>query len=409
MLRVRNLRRNPNNRVLGGVCSAVSDATGIDVTIVRIATVLISVFSVVFVFIYALAWLFIPMKGSDSTIFSRAITDRRGLAFLAAMIPAVIAIEVVVAILHLSIIFGWLSFPVFLALGALFMIWRNADEHERRWIANSVMPFIGAGRGTATWLLVVRIAAGVAIGLGGVAVLIMGHTTAAALRPVGGAALVLAAFIVVFGPWWLRMIRDLMTERQARAMAEERAAMAAHVHDSVLQTLALIQRNPHDAVQVTRLARAQEHELRAWLFEGKAPGSAAAEATMLAEGVGALQRQVEADHGITVQVVVVGDCPLDSGLHALLDAAKEATVNAAKWSGAEEVSIYAEVEPSTVGVFVRDRGRGFDPAGVPKGRQGITQSIRARVVRCGGTVEIRSAPGEGAEVALTMPRHVLVK
>jgi signal transduction histidine kinase len=127
------------------------------------------------------------------------------------------------------------------------------------------------------------------------------------------------------------------------------------------------------------------------------------EVTNLAEGVGLLQRLVEADHGITVQVVMVGDCPLTEGLRALLDAAREATVNSAKWSGAPQVSLYAEVEPGAVMLFVRDRGQGFDPAAVPADRQGIAQSIRARMARYGGTVVIRSAPGEGTEVELKMP------
>ncbi len=114
---------------------------------------------------------------------------------------------------------------------------------------------------------------------------------------------------------------------------------------------------------------------------------------------------MEADHGIAVQVVMVGDCELDDALRALLDAAREATVNSAKWSGSDQVSVYAEVEPDTVMVYVRDRGRGFDPGAVPGDRQGIAQSIRARVARFGGAAVIRSAPGEGAEVQLSMPRR----
>ena len=160
---------------------------------------------------------------------------------------------------------------------------------------------------------------------------------------------------------------------------------------------------------MVRLARAQERELRAWLFEDRLPGTVGGDATQLAEGVGLLQRQVEADHGIAVQVVMVGDCPLDDALRALLDAAREATVNAAKWSGEDQVSLYAEVEADTVMLYVRDRGRGFDPDAVPEDRQGIAHSIRARVARFGGSAVVRSAPGEGAEVQLSMPRRERVK
>jgi signal transduction histidine kinase len=167
--------------------------------------------------------------------------------------------------------------------------------------------------------------------------------------------------------------------------------------------LALIQRSADDPKHVVRLARAQERELRAWLFEGRTPGTVSEDVTTLAEGVGLLQRQVEADHGITVHVVMVGNCELTECLRALLDAAREATVNSAKWSGAPQVSLYAEVESEAVMLFVRDRGRGFDPSAVPTDRQGIAQSIRGRMARYGGAVVIRSSPGEGTEVELSMP------
>jgi signal transduction histidine kinase len=255
----------------------------------------------------------------------------------------------------------------------------------------------------------VRVALGVVLGAVGLFFLIVGHPTSAALRPVGGALLVIAAIVVVFGPWWLSLLRDLMAERQARAMAEERARMAAHVHDSVLQTLALIQRSADDPQHVVQLARTQERELRSWLFEGQPPGSIGEDATTLSDGIGVLQRQFEADHGVTVQVVVVGDCELTDGLRALLEASREATVNAAKWSGASQISLYAEVEPDVVTLFVRDRGRGFDPDAVAEGHQGIAHSIRARMARFGGSVLIRSSPGRGAEVELSMPRRELVR
>jgi signal transduction histidine kinase len=405
--RWRSLRRSPNNRVLGGVCGAISRMTGIDVTFVRIGTVVLAVSTVAVIFVYALAWLVVPMENEDSTIFSRAIADRRGLRIVFALVPLMIAVEIVVSILHLSL-FGLLSVPVFLAAGIGIMIFRNAGDSEKTWINTVLVPMVGGHTGRSRWNLCLRIGGGVALGVGGIFVLISGHTTVTALRPVGGAALVLAAFVVTFGPWWLSLLKDLVSERQARAVAEERAEMAAHVHDSVLQTLALIQRSSDDPQHVMRLARSQERELRAWLFEGRAPGAISEDVSTLAQGVSLVQRLVEADHGITVQVVVVGDCALDDALRALLDAAKEATVNAAKWSGADQVSVFAEVEANTVTLFVRDRGQGFDPATVPADRQGIAQSIRARVARFGGSVDIRSAPGEGAEVALSMPRRQLV-
>ncbi len=408
--KLRALRRSPDNRVLGGVCGAVSRATGVDVTWVRIGFVLLALASGVMVLVYAVAWLVIPMEGESSNIYSRAVADRRGMRLVAAiLVPLLLAVQLITSTLHVPFI-GFIGWPTFLAAGVVILIWRNANESEKAFIDNDVVPLFGADtHGEGRRWLIVRVVVGAFVGALGIALLVMGHTTLAALRPVGGAALVVAAAVIIFGPWWLSLVRDLIAERQARALAEERAQMAAHVHDSVLQTLALIQRSADDPQNVARLARAQERELRAWLFEGRPPGAISEDATMLAEGIGLLQRQVEADHGIAVQVVVVGDCELDEALRALLDAAREATVNAAKWSGADQVSLYAEVEPDTVMLYVRDRGRGFDPEAVPEDRQGIARSIRGRITRYGGTAGVRSAPGEGAEVQLSMPRRERVK
>jgi signal transduction histidine kinase len=403
------IRRSPDVRVLAGVCGGVSQATGIDVTLVRLAFVLLALGSGVGVLLYAVAWLVVPIEGETTTIFSRAVNDRRGIKVVLAIIPVLVVVQIVTAALHVGYL-GSFTWPLFLAAGAVLLIRRNASEKERVWINNDLIPMLHAGsQPHRRRTMGIRVALGVVLGAVGLFFLIVGHPTSAALRPVGGALLVIAAIVVVFGPWWLSLVRDLMAERQARAMAEERARMAAHVHDSVLQTLALIQRSADDPQHVVQLARTQERELRSWLFEGRPPGSIGEDATTLSEGIGVLQHQVEADHGVTVQVVVVGDCELTDGLRALLDASREATVNAAKWSGASQISLYAEVEPDVVTLFVRDRGRGFDPDAVAEGHQGIAHSIRARMTRFGGFVLIRSAPGRGAEVELTMPRRELVR
>jgi signal transduction histidine kinase len=408
--KLRTLRRTEDNRVLGGVCGAVSRATGIDVTWVRIGFVLACIASGIMIFVYTVAWLMIPMEGQSTNIYSRAIKDKHGVRLvLAVEVPLLVLMQVLAGTLHVAYI-GFISWPTLLAAGLVVLIWRNANESEKDFIDQEVVPLLGNDfHGKRRHLLILRVVVGVVFGGIGIALLVEGHTTMAALRPVGGAALVVAAAIIVFGPWWLTLVRDLIAERQARVRAEERAQMAAHVHDSVLQTLALIQRSSDDPQNVVRLARAQERELRAWLFEGRPPGVISEDATMLGEGIALLQRQVEADHGIAVQVVVVGDCELDEPLRALLDAAREATVNAAKWSGADQVSIFAEVESEIVELYVRDRGQGFDRASVPEDRRGIAQSIESRVARFGGEAVIRSAPGEGAEVQLFMPRRERVK
>jgi signal transduction histidine kinase len=239
----------------------------------------------------------------------------------------------------------------------------------------------------------------------GLVALLGGHAKSVeVLRPLLGILLLVGGIATALGPWWLRIARDLVAERQARIRAEERAEMATRVHDSVLQTLALIQRRAGDSHQVVQLARAQERELRSWLFDGRPPGSIDGQAATVADAVRLIQQDVEAQHGMPVDAVTVGDCDLDDDLTAMLAAAREATVNAAKWSEADVVSVFAEVEPESVSLFVRDRGRGFDPAAVPADRKGLAESVHARMSRRGGSVTVRSAPGQGTEIGLTMPR-----
>ena len=214
--------------------------------------------------------------------------------------------------------------------------------------------------------------------------------------------LVIAGIVLLLGPWWLRIARDLVLERQAKARVEERLDIAARVHDSVLQTLALIQRRADDPQKVIQLARLQERELRSWLFEGRDPNDTDADLTVTA-GVRQIQQDVEARYGVPVEAVTVGDCELDDSLNALIAAAREATVNAAKWSGASVISLFAEVEPGEVSIVVRDRGKGFDPEAVPEDRKGLAESVHGRMTRRGGTVTLTSAPDEGTKVTLKMP------
>ncbi len=180
---------------------------------------------------------------------------------------------------------------------------------------------------------------------------------------------------------------------------QERADLAAHLHDSVLQTLALIQKNATDAPTVARLARSQERDLRAWLFESTPAGD-----RTLAGALREVVREIEDTYGVDVELVTVGDVDLDEELSPLVAAAREAVTNAARHAGTPTVDIYAEVSPDRVEVFVRDRGRGFDPEVVPADRQGVRNSILDRMSRHGGTAEIRSTPETGTEVRLQLPR-----
>ena len=189
--RLRSLRRSPENRVLGGVCGGISKTTGIDAMWVRIGFVLVAVASGVMVLAYPLAWLLIPMEGQSDNIASRAVGDRRGIRTVAAiLVPLLIAMQFITSSLHVPFV-GFLGWPTFLAVGVLILIWRNADPPEKAFIDNDVMPLLGAdthdGKGRR-WLIA-RVVAGLLIGAGGIALLVEGHTTVAALRPVGGAAL----------------------------------------------------------------------------------------------------------------------------------------------------------------------------------------------------------------------------
>jgi signal transduction histidine kinase len=352
--------------------------------------------------LYLLAWLLLPADGAESNIASKAITDRRGLTLAAGLVSLLIVVLPLASVLHIGFLeaYGW---SLLIGAAGLVLIWRNSPDHELVVMRRLAEPLLGLTAGHRKTGLVLRIVVALILAAAGLATLQRAHESVKLLEPLIGVLLVISAITVLLGPWWLRIARDLVVERAARIRAEERADMATRVHDSVLQTLALIQRRADQPQQVIQLARAQERELRSWLFDGRPPGSIDGDATF-AGGVRLIQQEVEAQHGITVEAVTVGDCPLDDDLAALLAAAKEATVNAAKWSGAKVVSLFAEVEPTGVSLFVRDRGRGFDPEAVPNDRKGLAESVRARMARHGGSAAVRSTPGEGTEVSLTMPR-----
>jgi signal transduction histidine kinase len=397
------LRRGREDRLAGGVAAGVAARTGFDVTVVRTVFVLASLLGGFGAAAYVLAWLLVPADGGDSNIAREALTDRRGIA-LAAGLGSLLVVVLLIASALGAAWLGNLAWPLVISVAGIVLIWRNAPADEQALMRRLAEPLPGLTDGNRRSGTVLRLSFAALLLAGGLIALLSGNESIALLRPLGGVALVIAAIVVVLAPWWLRIARDLVVERQARVRAEERADMAAQVHDSVLQTLALIQRRAGEPQQVIQLARAQERELRAWLFDGRAPGSIDRQGMTFAAGVRLIQQEVEAQHRVAVEAVTVGDCELDDDLSALLAAAREATVNAVKWSGAEVVSIFAEVEPAEVSLFVRDRGRGFDPDSVPGDRKGLAESVHARMARRGGSASVRSAQGEGTEVSLTMPR-----
>ena len=370
----------------------------------RLVIVVASLVTVGFVAIfYVGAWLLVPALGMDGSIWSKARADKRGITLAVGLASVLFVLILVLQNLGAGFL-GTVEWPLILCAAGLVLILRNAPLDEQATLRNVAAPLLGLTAGGTRRRVWLRVAIALFLLAMGAGFLAYGHESLAMLRPVAGAVLVLVGAAILLGPWWLGIARDLAEERRARIRAEERADMAARVHDSVLQTLAMIQRRADQPQQVIQMARAQERELRAWLFDGRAPGSLDGEDMTLASGIRLIQQEVEAQHGVPVEAVTVGDCELDDDLRALLAAAREATVNAAKWSGADVVSLFAEVEPGEVSLFVRDRGRGFDPDAVPEDRKGLAESIHGRMTRRGGSASVRSTPGQGTEVSLTMPR-----
>ena len=221
-------------------------------------------------------------------------------------------------------------------------------------------------------------------------------STVLAPAAVGGAVMLIVGLLV----WRLALDRD--AERAARVRSEERSEVAARVHDSVLQTLALIQRRAQDPQRVVALARRQERELRGWLYGDRA---LADDGASLESALSAAAADIEEIYDVRVELASVGDCPVDDSVRAVLLAAREAVTNAAKFAGEQEIAVYAEVSDEALAVFVRDRGTGFDRAAVPAERRGLVESIEGRMQRAGGRATIVSAPSEGTEVELYMPRR----
>jgi signal transduction histidine kinase len=380
------LARPRADRVVAGVAAGTAAHLRQDPLMVRVAFAVLSVAGVGIV-AYMLLWFTMPVASAaweeQAAAERPAVEPRTRKQWVGIIVLAAIAAAL------LGQLLSWGSsdvvLPLILAVGGLAVIWRQLD-------ADRALD-LPAGR----WAL----AGGVAVAAGGVVLLLARTDQLTAARDGFAATLViLIGIVLATAPLWRRLLDSRAQERAGRIRSEERAAVAAHLHDSVLQTLALIQRHADEPQAVGRLARSQERELRAWLYEPQAVREGGTWAGLVAGMV----TDVEADHALTVDPVVVGDAPVDEALAALGAATREALVNAAKHSGATAADLYTEVTPERVSVFVRDRGAGFEPAAVPPDRRGLRDSVAGRLTRLGGTAEIRSAPGEGTEVELVLPR-----
>ncbi len=407
----RKLYRSADGRFFGGVARGLAGHLGLPVVWVRLAFLALFFAQGLGALLYAVFWIVVPLgvggtsAAEPRSLFETTSDGRRRLRKPdKGQVFALVALAVGAAIFVGNVNMGRAGagryiWPMLLIGVGLVLVWRQADNARRaRWTE------IGRRRRV---LQAARGVAGVALVGLGLTVFVAVRGSAAQFGNVLTASIAVVAGVgLLVGPWLVRMTQDLSEERLMRIRAQERAEVAAHVHDSVLHTLTLIQRNADDGGEVRRLARAQERELRAWLYKPEGTGKdESQEPDTLAEAVKKTAAEVEDHHGVPIEVVVVGDCPLDEKLGAQLQAAREAMVNAAKYGGeGGAVQVYAEVEGRTVFISVRDRGPGFDLDAVPDDRMGVRGSIIGRMKRNGGTAVLRTAPEGGTVVELEMER-----
>jgi signal transduction histidine kinase/phage shock protein PspC (stress-responsive transcriptional regulator) len=410
--RPRKACRSTDERLVGGVAAGLARHLGVETVFVRAAFLVLSALGGFGVAAYAGLWLILPTDTHlEESAPGLAAATRQGkrpgrtrrLEDVGPLV-ALAAVAIGVVVLAQTLLGGSLLFwPILLGVLGLAVLWRQADEAQReRWVDSSgridfVRAVVGSGS-SASWA---RLAAGVGLLLSALVLFAVQTGRSGDLGMVRDVVIAgvlgVAGLALMVGPWLFRLTGDLSEERAARVRSQERADMAAHLHDSVLQTLALIQKHASDGKTVATLARAQERDLRSWLYdEEPAPD------TSVVSALKAAAAEVEDSHGVPVEVVTVGDAPVSERLRPLVLAAREAMVNAAKHSGADKVDVYAECTPSATEVFVRDRGSGFDEADVPEDRLGVRHSIQDRMHRHGGQAALTTAPGEGTEVRLSM-------
>lgn len=344
--------RSEHDRVVAGVCAGIAAALGVDPTLVRLVFALLALAGGAGILLYLALWVW--------------TAGRRPI--LAVLIIALAAMALLGA-------FG-VPWTVFLGAGLLLagvVLLARRGATLRPGGASLFIP-------------------GIALALAG-AVVMLDHLGSSRAFVAPGA--LAGAFALVLGPW----VWQLTRERGERIRLAERAEIASRIHDSVLQTFALVQRDADDPQRVRALARRQERELRRWLY-----GSGYGDATTFADALTEAAADVEESHRVRIELATSGDAALDERLGQVVLAAREAMANAAKHSGAAEVSVYAEADVAAVSVFVRDRGAGFDPGAVPDDRRGIADSVEARMQRAGGSATILSSPGNGTEIELRLPR-----
>lgn len=372
--------RSSDDRVVAGVAGGVGRHLGVDPTVVRLALAVLTVANGFGALLYLVGWTLLPVEATSSTSRPEPPTADRALGLVLLTGGALLLFGQAGLLLPAPVV--WSTAIAAVGFG---LVWARTEDRHR------------------TRTLLLRAAGGGLLLVVGLALLLTAGGALSAVGQLGVAAVATAAGVsLLLGPWILRLWSDLAVERRERIRSEERSEMAAHLHDSVLQTLALIQRTDVPG-RARTLARRQERELRAWLFDERSPVVDGGPIDLTS----ALERvvtDVEDLHDVEVDLVVVGECPMEPRLEALVAAVREATHTAARHAGVDEVSVYVEVEDLEATAYVRDRGKGFDRAAVEPGRVGVRESIIGRMQRHGGRAEVHTAPGEGTEVVLTIGR-----
>jgi signal transduction histidine kinase/phage shock protein PspC (stress-responsive transcriptional regulator) len=379
-------RRSKTDRIMSGVAGGIAERLGVDSLSVRAAFVILSVAGGVGIALYLVALLVASRHDIEPPRPVVARPTERSWAvvcFAGALL------------LVLRRIGFWttdaLAWPLVLVVSGSLVVWlrRPSSAPDARRLSSLVRQPPRTP----------RIIAGLVVSAIGIGALSFGNRSASELSAAAGAlATVVVGLALIVGPGARRMMNDLADERRARIRGEEKAAVSAHIHDSVLQTLTLIQRNANNPDMTMRLAREQERELRNWLYrpDPQATGTIRSEFE-------AMTRDVERIHDLTIEFVPVGDAPLDETSQALVQAAREALVNVGKHAGVTSASCFVEISNDRAVAFIRDRGVGFQPQDVADDRRGIRDSIVGRLERNGGTAEVTSIPGVGTEVELAIP------
>ncbi|TCO33508.1 phage shock protein C (PspC) family protein [Kribbella steppae] len=409
--------------MVAGVAGGVADHLGVSDTVVRLVLIATTVFGGFGVLIYAALWFLMPLgtpavpaaPGLAAHTRGGLRTDQpppqpvteakerkkeKSRGQVMALVVVGIGLLLLLQVAGLGIA-GKMFWPLVFAGTGLALIWRQADESQKaQWARDVRVPILGIVLGKGGWKSLIRIAVGLILIGTAITVFLVQNGRLSMVGDVLVALLLAVIGIgVIAGPWVHRLTRDLNAERAERVRSQERADMAAHLHDSVLQTLALIQKQANDPKAVARLARSQERELRTWLYDedDKTDQTLSGAAKRAAA-------EVEDSHGVPVEVVTVGDCELSEPLSSMVRAARESMVNAAKHSGADKIDVFVEVDGDRAEIFVRDRGKGFDVDGVPDDRLGLRHSVMGRMERHGGRATVRSDPETGTEVRLEMDR-----